>query len=321
LEKIYNQARLADRTVVLAEGEDERTLSAAEAALKEKTANLIILGNQDKIHARLSGLDNYIAVDIKKDKRRQEFVDRYYALRCAKGLTRQEAESSMDNELYFAAMLVREGYAHASLAGAVNTTGDVLKAGLRVIGPMEGVKTVSSFFIMATKNESLGEAGVLFFADCAVNLEPTPQALADIAITTAYSFKNIMNSAPRVAFLSYSTKGSAGGPGVDKVREALDIMRGRAPEILADGELQADAALVVEVALRKAHASPVAGKANVLIFPDLNSANIGYKLVERFAGARSLGPVIQGFAKPFNDLSRGAGFIDIANMIAVTAVV
>jgi phosphate acetyltransferase len=203
----------------------------------------------------------------------------------------------------------------------VNTTGDVLKAGLRVIGPMEGVKTVSSFFIMATKNERFGEAGVLFFADCAVNLDPTPQALADIAVTTAYNFKTIMKCEPRVAFLSYSTKGSSSGAGVDKVLEAVEIMKGKSTDIIFDGELQLDAALVTEVALRKAHGSPVAGRANILIFPDLNSANIGYKLVERFAGAKSLGPVIQGFAKPFNDLSRGASYTDIANMIAITAVV
>jgi phosphate acetyltransferase len=226
----------------------------------------------------------------------------------------------MKNPLFFAAMLVREGYAHGALAGAVNTTGNVLKAGLRVIGPTEGIKTVSSFFIMITENENLGEEGVLFFADCAVNLEPSSEALADIGITTARNFKTFMNREAKVAFLSYSTKSSGSGAAVEKVRAAAEMMRTKAPEILSDGELQLDAAVIPQIASRKAPGSPTAGKANVLIFPDLNSANIGYKLTERFAGAKSLGPVIQGFAKPFNDLSRGADYTDIVNMTAVTAV-
>jgi phosphate acetyltransferase len=320
LDNIYEEAKSAQRTVVLAEGGDERTLSAAEAALKEKWANLIILGDADKIHSRLSHLAGYTAVDVKTDRRLKEFTEKYFALRSHKGCDMAEAESSMGNELYFAAMLVREGYAHGALAGAVNTTGDVLRAALRVIGPMEGVKTVSSFFMMVTKNEHFGERGVLFFADCAVNLDPTAEALADIAIASARNFRSFIKSEPRVAFLSYSTKGSGSGAAVEKVREAAEIMKIKAPDILSDGELQLDAALVSEVALRKAPSSPTAGRANVLIFPDLNSANIGYKLVERFASAKSLGPVIQGFAKPFNDLSRGAGYMDIANMIAITAV-
>jgi phosphate acetyltransferase len=202
----------------------------------------------------------------------------------------------------------------------VNTTGDVLKAGLRVIGPTEGVKTVSSFFIMITETEHLGEQGVLFFADCAVNLDPTPEALADIAVTAARNFRTIVGAEPRVAFLSYSTKGSGSGTAVDKVRSAAELMKKKAPNILSDGELQLDAALSAETARRKAPGSPTAGHANVLIFPDLNSANIGYKMAERLGGAKSLGPVIQGFAEPFNDLSRGAGVADIVNMIAVTAV-
>ncbi|MDR2400120.1 MAG: phosphate acetyltransferase [Deferribacteraceae bacterium] len=320
LKKIYKQAAELHRTVVLAEGGDERTLSAAEIALKEGWGNLIILGKENEIRLRLSDLKGYVAIDPERDERRKEFSEKYYALRSHKGVTREEAECSMKNELYFAAMLVREGYAHGALAGAVNTTGNVLKAGLRVIGPMEGVKTVSSFFIMITDKKSFGEDGVLFFADCAVNLEPTSEALADIALTTAQNFKTFVKSTPRVAFLSYSTKGSGSGAAVDKVRQAAEILKSKAPNILSDGELQLDAALVAEAADRKAPKSPVAGRANVLVFPDLNSANIGYKLAERLAGVKSVGPVIQGFAKPFNDLSRGAGFMDIADMIAITAV-
>jgi phosphate acetyltransferase len=281
------------------------------------------LGREEKIHSRLSqtvSAVSYIAADPQKDPRLGEFTEKYYALRAHKGLTEEEAERSMKNPLFFAAMLVREGYAHGALAGAVNTTGDVLKAGLRVIGPMEGIRTVSSFFIMITANESLGDQGVLFFADCAVNLEPSSEALADIGITTARNFKTFMNREAKVAFLSYSTKSSGSGDAVEKVRAAAEIMRLKSPEILSDGELQLDAAVIPQIASRKAPGSPTAGKANVLIFPDLNSANIGYKLTERFAGAKSLGPVIQGFAKPFNDLSRGADYMDIVNMTAVTAV-
>jgi phosphate acetyltransferase len=227
--------------------------------------------------------------------------------------------TAKDN-LYFAAMMVRKGDAGGAVAGADNTTGDVLRAAFQVIGTAPGMKTVSSVFLMVTKTPEFGENGVLCFADCAVNPNPDAQALAEIAVSTAASCKSFLGVDARVAMLSFSTKGSASHDDCDKVLKALSIARELAPELSIDGELQADAALIPKVGDKKAPGSTVAGKANTIIFPDLDAGNIGYKLVERLAGAEAVGPIIQGLAKPVNDLSRGCSVEDIVNVSAITAV-
>lgn len=243
-------------------------------------------------------------------------------LRKAKGMTAEEARQLLtaEDNLYYAGMMVRNGDAAGQVAGAASTTGNVLKAAFQTVGPASGIKTVSSFFLMITQNPSFGENGIILFADCAVNPNPDPQALAEIAVATAANCKAFLDVDARVGMLSFSTKGSASHADVDKVTKAVEIAKGIKPDIQIDGELQADAALLPKVGEKKAPGSLVAGKANVLIFPDLDAGNIAYKLVERVAGAEAVGPIIQGLAKPVNDLSRGCSVEDIVNVTAITAV-
>jgi phosphate acetyltransferase len=250
------------------------------------------------------------------------YVDALVELRKSKGLSREDAEKLLtaNDNLYFAGMMVRQGDAGGEVAGATSTTGNVLKAAFQTVGTAPGIKTVSSYFFMITKTPSFGENGILLFADCAVNPNPDAQALAEIAVATARNCKSFLDVDARVAMLSFSTKGSASHGDVDKVLAAIDIAKKIDPSLQIDGELQADAALLPKVGEKKAPGSAVAGKANVLIFPDLDAGNIGYKLVERVAGAEAIGPVIQGLAKPVNDLSRGCSVDDIVNVVAITAV-
>jgi len=326
MDSIREKAGKNLQTVVLPESYDERMLFAAQKIVEQGLAKIIILGNPSEIQAvanakgiNLSGVE---IDDPATSARLPGYIDALVELRKSKGLSREEAQKLLTDKdnLYFAGMMVRQGDAGGEVAGATSTTGNVLKAAFQTVGTAPGIKTVSSYFFMITKNSSFGENGILLFADCAVNPNPDAQALAEIAVATARNCKSFLDVEARVAMLSFSTKGSASHGDVDKVLAAIEIAKKIDPNLQIDGELQADAALLPNVGEKKAPGSRVAGKANVLIFPDLDAGNIGYKLVERVAGAEAIGPVIQGLAKPVNDLSRGCSIDDIVNVVAITAV-
>lgn len=326
MDAIKKKAANNIQTVVLPESYDERMLYAAQKIVEQGLAKPILLGETESIlaTAKDKGID-LSGVEIENpptSPRLAGYIDALVELRKSKGLTKEDAEKLLvaKDNLYFAGMMVRQGDAGGEVAGATSTTGNVLKAAFQTVGTAPGIKTVSSYFFMITQNPSFGENGILLFADCAVNPNPDPQALAEIAVATARNCKAFLDVDARVAMLSFSTKGSASHGDVDKVLSAIEIARKIDPSIQIDGELQADAALLPKVGEKKAPGSQVAGKANVLIFPDLDAGNIGYKLVERVAGAEAIGPVIQGLAKPVNDLSRGCSVEDIVNVAAITAV-
>lgn len=326
IKEFKEELKKTNRKVVLPETEDERVLRAAAQIQKEKFAKVILVGNKEKINEDASKLGIDISeseiIDPITYEKTEEFAKTFAKMREKKGLTYEEALEIMKNDpRYFGAMLVKEGMASGMVAGSISPTAWVLRAAIQVIGPKPGLKTVSSSFIMILKNEDLGENGVMVFSDSAVIPDPTPDQLADIAIEAVAKAKNIAKiKNPKVALLSYSTKGSAGGVCVDKITEAKRILDERNVNFLYDGELQLDAAIVPSVAELKAKNSKVAGSANVLIFPNLSAGNIGYKLVQRFAGATALGPFIQGLAKPVHDLSRGCSVEDIVSIVAVTAI-
>lgn len=320
LESIRSKAKKAHKHIVLAEGEEERIIRAAAVAVKEKIAEITLIGNKKVIAEKCPDvkLDGIEIFDPSKHDL-GKYSDLLYELRKAKGMEKADAEKLVRNPLYLGVLMVKCGEADGMVAGSVNSTGDVLRPALQIIKTAPGISTVSSCFIMVVPNEKYGDKGVLVFGDCAVNPDPDSKQLADIAIASAASAKNIAGITPKVAMLSFSTKGSAKGELVDKVVEAVKIAHEAAPELELDGELQLDAAIVETVAKLKAPNSKVAGHANVLIFPDLQAGNIGYKLVQRLAGAEAVGPICQGFNMPVNDLSRGCSSEDVVNVIAMTA--
>ena len=324
LNQMLARAKANPQRIVLPEGDEPRTLEAANIILKDQIAKLILIGNPDTIHqmAQEKGyayIDQATIVDPETDSRMPVYANLLYELRKAKGMTEEEAAAKAKNPLYLGCLMIKNGDADGELAGARGTTADTIRPAFQILKTKPGVSVVSGAFLMFTPAKNLGEDGFLVFADCAVNPCPNAQELAQIAISTAETARAIAGIEPRVAMLSFSTKGSAKHELVDKVTEATKLAKELAPDLMLEGELQADAALIEKVAATKAPNSPVAGKANVLVFPDLQAGNIGYKLVERFSGADAVGPILQGIAAPVNDLSRGCKVQDIVQMVIITA--
>jgi phosphate acetyltransferase len=323
IQQIRNKAIETGAVIVLPEAIEERTLRAANFVLGHRIAELVLLGSESLIKRNalqwnLEHIHNATIIDPSNNSRKHEFAELLLAIRAGKGLDLNQALALVEDPLYLAPLLIKSGEAVGEVAGAINATGDVLRPAFQIVKTKPGVKAVSGAFIMLLKEKEFGENGILVFADCAVNPDPGAQELAEIAIASAATAHDIAGIEPRVAMLSFSTKGSAKHEKVDRVRQATDMARMMAPDLQIDGELQADAAIVQAIGQSKAPGSKVAGVANVLVFPSLESGNIAYKLVQRLAGAEAIGPVLQGMAAPINDLSRGCSVDDIINLIAIT---
>jgi phosphate acetyltransferase len=324
MEGIYARARKAPKKIVLPEGKDARVVKAALAIKSEGLATPVVLGTPDEVAAAaasagvdISGIE---VIDPATSPKRDEYAKLLFELRKNKGLTEEEAYKLAGQTLYYGVLMVKSGDADGEVSGATHSTADTVRPALQVLKTAPGVGIVSAFFVMIVPDCQFGEQGLFLFSDCGLNINPNAEQLAEIAVCTGNTMKTLFDIDPKVAMLSFSTKGSAKDPLVDKVVEATRIAKEKAPDMLIDGELQADASIVPWVAESKAPGSPVAGKANVLIFPDLQAGNISYKLVERLARADAYGPILQGIAKPVNDLSRGCSAEDIVNVAAITAV-
>ncbi len=317
---MIDRAKSDKQTIVLPEGGDERTLAAAEQILADGVADLVILGDEQAIAQAPYDLTGAHIIDPRTSELRDELAQTLFELRRHKGMTLEEADEMLDDELYFGVMLVKTGRADGMVGGACHATADVLRPCLQILKTAPGVKLVSSFFVMVVPDCEFGQDGTFIFSDCGLEVQPDDERLAHIAVNSAKSWETLIGTEPYVAILSHSTYGSAKNDDADKAVRALGIAKELAPDLAVDGELQLDAAIVESVGASKAPGSPVAGRANVLVFPDLDAGNIGYKLVQRLAKAEAYGPITQGIAAPVNDLSRGCTAEDIVGVIAITCV-
>ncbi|MBF6597310.1 MAG: phosphate acetyltransferase [Fermentimonas sp.] len=324
IDKMIQRAKANKQRIVLPEGTEERTLRAADRLLSDEIANIVLIGDPNVIKDKaqqigLNNLNKAVIINPKEHNKKGVYIDLLVELRKSKGVTREKASELVEDPLYLSCLMIKNGDADGEIAGAQNTTGDVLRPALQIIKTLPGVKVVSGAFIMYTQTPKYGEDGILLFADCAVIPNPNAEELASIAVSSAKTMQSLVGVEPIVAMLSFSTKGSAQHDMVDKVRKATAIAKEMNPQLMIDGELQADAAIVPEVGKSKAPGSSIAGKANVLVFPTLESGNISYKLVQRLGNAQAIGPILQGMAAPVNDLSRGCSVDDIYNMVIITA--
>ncbi|MCL2355252.1 MAG: phosphate acetyltransferase [Oscillospiraceae bacterium] len=323
IEDIKNEAKKELKTIILPEATDVRILEATEKICKEGFAKIVLVGKEDEIkeiaNSKNIDISGAEITDPEKSEKSELYADRLFEIRKYKGMIKEKAVKLVKDPVYFGMMMVNEGDGDGLVSGAAHSTADTIRPALQIIKTSPGTKIVSSFSFIVVPDCEYGEGGVFAFSDTAINQNPNSEELAEIAITTAKSFSNLFNKEPRVAMLSYSTYGSAKADEVTKVREAVELVREKAPEIGVDGEMQVDAAIIPSVGEIKAPGSPVAGKANILIFPNLETGNIGYKLVERLAKADAYGPICQGMPKPVNDLSRGCKADDVVGTVAITA--
>lgn len=324
LQKIKENARKHEMRIVLPEGTEIRTLKAANQIIEEKLAKIILLGSPEVINKtasenNLTNIKNAIIIDPKNHDKKEAYTDLLVELRKSKGLTKEEASKLVENPLYLATLMIKAGDADGEVAGADNATGDVLRPAFQVVKTLPGISVVSGAFIMILNDKKFGEDGLMVFADCVVQPDPTAQELAEIAVATGNTARTIAGFEPKIAMLSFSTLGSGKHEMVDKVVEATRLAKEMAPDMMIEGELQSDAAIVPEVGQKKAPGSKIAGNANVLVFPTMQAGNIAYKLVQRIAGVEAVGPILQGIAAPINDLSRGCSVDDIVNLVAITA--
>ncbi|HNW68127.1 MAG TPA: phosphate acetyltransferase [Bacteroidales bacterium] len=324
IQDIKENAKRYNKRIVLAEGEEERTIQAADIVIAQNLASIVLLGNPDVIKAKaekfgLKNLDKATIIDPVRNPKKEFYAEMLCEIRKSKGLQMPEALQLVEDPLYLATLLIKNKEVDGEVAGALNATGNVLRPAFQIVKTLPGVSVVSGAFIMIFKDKQWGDNGIMVFADCAAHPNPNEQELAQIAVVTAKTAKAIAGLDPRVAMLSFSTKGSAKHEMVDKVVNATKIAKEMDPNLKIDGELQADAAIVPSVGASKAPGSEIAGKANVLVFPTLEVGNIAYKLVQRFAGAEAVGPIMQGMAAPINDLSRGCSVEDIVSLVAITA--
>ena len=324
IEEIKEKAKKDLKSIVLPETDDLRVLQATERIIKEGFSNVILVGNEEKIKKLAEenslNIEGASIVEPAKSEKYEEYVNKFYELRKSKGITLEQAKEILLDNVYFGMMMVKNEDADGLVSGAAHSTADTLRPALQILKTAPGTKLVSSFFLMIVPDCEYGENGTFVFSDCGLNQNPTSEELSEIAISSAKSFEQLVGAESKVAMLSYSTYGSAKSELVDKVVEATKILKEKAPDLKADGEMQLDAAIIPEIGQSKAPGSDVAGHANTLIFPDLNAGNIGYKLVQRLAKAEAYGPLCQGIAKPVNDLSRGCSSDDIVGVVALTAV-